>query len=787
MRLKFKAVLILGLAALTTLHAGNSAVAQDGAQPLVVGWTEMAPFFESGEDGDVDGFSAEVIERVAEIAGIEILFQQFSNLSEMRAAQAEGTTDILAGVAPSPMLEPGSLYSEPVAVTHVRLFMRTEEADISQEDFIGMRLGVVPPAAGSNPSPLLDRNTAVRMPNTATLLMRLLDGDIDGALVTEVSFFRQAHAAQLDHRIAAVGPPVGAFDRVVVLRREHAELLGAINEAVAVIEDNGDLEALRQKWGVVLPPPAPEVLVVGVTDFPPLQVVTEDGEFTGYAVEAVRELARRAGQPLKFIEISPEEWAAGPRPGAYDMLPQSPVTDARRERMDFSLPIEIFTTSIFMPANNSDGIASLADLREAGLRVAVSSNSASRGFVESEAGLSVDLVPNSRAALDAVLSGDADAMVAASSATHRMIEERGAVGKIVEVLPPVYVAPRAPALRPGLGTVREQFNSLTPGFLASEQHRFLVTRWYGEPIFWTQERVRLAVGGILAVAVGAIVAFLMWRQRVRQRHFAEIQAANAQLERQNARLDELNAELLRSNGELDNFAYVASHDLKEPLRGVTINANFLLREDLGERARDRVERMTELCQRMERLISDLLFFSRLSQKDTQPEAVDVTSVVGEIRRSLAETISEKNGVLEIDGDLPKVLAQPTRIATVFQNLIVNALKYNDSGAPAVEVGFAREVTVGGVPKTNMFFVRDNGIGIEEEFHDEVFRIFRRLNSDKIYGYGTGAGLSFVKRIIEDYGGEVTFVSTPGQGTTFYFSLPLADEETTVSGVTAMAS
>lgn len=232
------------------------------------------------------------------------------------------------------------------------------------------------------------------------------------------------------------------------------------------------------------------------------------------------------------------------------------------------------------------------------------------------------------------------------------------------------------------------------------------------------------------------------------------------------------ANLERSNRELDAFAYIASHDLQEPLRGITINANFLLRDFSNPDIAPRLERMVALCERMNKLISDLLFFSRLAQgNDIQLEVIP-QKVISRIANGLTEFLEERGGQIRVEGDLPTILSVGAKVEVVFRNLITNALKYNDSKKKTVTVGFMKKLTIKGIRYSNLFFVRDNGIGINESSHEKIFRLFSRLNKESAYGAGTGAGLSFVKKIVEDHGGEIFYAPNPKRGTTFYFSLPL---------------
>jgi light-regulated signal transduction histidine kinase (bacteriophytochrome) len=233
-------------------------------------------------------------------------------------------------------------------------------------------------------------------------------------------------------------------------------------------------------------------------------------------------------------------------------------------------------------------------------------------------------------------------------------------------------------------------------------------------------------------------------------------------------------DLERSNQELDDFAYIASHDLKEPLRGLFNHATFLL-EDYSDKIDEdgvrRLNRLGALCQRMERLINDLMYFSRLGRADLAIQSTDPNAIIVEIRQMMETLLSERGARIIVPHTLPLMVCDKIRVTEVFRNLITNAVKYNDKPERLVEVGFLESAITDTGPEKTVFYVRDNGVGIEREFHQEIFRIFKRLqNTPDGQEAGTGVGLTFVKKIVERHGGRIWLDSESGKGTVFYFNL-----------------
>jgi len=226
--------------------------------------------------------------------------------------------------------------------------------------------------------------------------------------------------------------------------------------------------------------------------------------------------------------------------------------------------------------------------------------------------------------------------------------------------------------------------------------------------------------------------------------------------------------LQKSNQELDEFAYIASHDLKEPLRGLSNNAIFL-KEDLGETMDEagirRLDRICLLASRMEQLVNDLLYFSRLGRQELAVQETDLNAVIAEVEEMIETTPHEDEVRIILPEPLPVIICDRPRIAELFRNLIVNAIKYNDKPEKRIEIGCRP-----GEDGHPVFHVRDNGIGIDPRFHEDIFRIFRRLNNEEDAARGTGSGLTFVRKIVERHGGTIWLESQPGMGATFYFTL-----------------
>lgn len=229
----------------------------------------------------------------------------------------------------------------------------------------------------------------------------------------------------------------------------------------------------------------------------------------------------------------------------------------------------------------------------------------------------------------------------------------------------------------------------------------------------------------------------------------------------------LNAVLSQSNEELERFAYICSHDMQEPVRMMNAFASLLAEsseQTLDDGGKRYLNFILDNARRMQKMISDILTFSRVGREDIILEAVDCEAILAEILAEFEDVI-QQHGAQVAYGPLPTVRTSSTLVRILFQNLIGNALKFQVRGQPPViTIGASR---LGGAWR---IAVSDNGIGIDEKFRTRIFTIFQRLHRKEDYP-GTGIGLSTCRKFIQLCGGDIDFSSAPGEGCTFYFTLP----------------
>ena len=259
--------------------------------------------------------------------------------------------------------------------------------------------------------------------------------------------------------------------------------------------------------------------------------------------------------------------------------------------------------------------------------------------------------------------------------------------------------------------------------------------------------------------------------RVAEERRRQAEAAAVELRQAKVELERANQELTRSNDELRQFAYIASHDLQEPLRSVTSFCNLLKEEYQGrldEQADNYIERVVQGAKRMKALVTGLLSYSRVSHDEQPPLSdVDLREVAADAIANLQSSVQDSGAEISL-GDLPMVMGDRLQLCQLLQNLLSNAILYRGERPPKIHVDATRD------GNRWEFAVEDNGIGIAPEYHQQVFEIFRRLHCRDKYP-GTGIGLAVCKKIVQRHGGRIWVESQPGAGTTFRFTLQATTE------------
>ncbi len=249
---------------------------------------------------------------------------------------------------------------------------------------------------------------------------------------------------------------------------------------------------------------------------------------------------------------------------------------------------------------------------------------------------------------------------------------------------------------------------------------------------------------------------------------SERKRAEESLERLNKSLEESVRELDRSNRELQELAYIAAHDLKTPLRGIGTLADWLVADyadKFDEQGKEKIILLTARAQRMNNMIDNILQYSQLGREGVRKQQVNLNDVLSEV---IEESEIPKNLKIAVEHELPTITCERTHLTQIFQNLLSNAVRYMDKSEPKIKIDCARH------NNSWLFSVADNGRGIEEKYFERIFKIFQKL-APRDGTDGGGIGLSIVKKIVEMNGGKVWVESQVGNGSTFFFTLPKADE------------
>jgi len=268
--------------------------------------------------------------------------------------------------------------------------------------------------------------------------------------------------------------------------------------------------------------------------------------------------------------------------------------------------------------------------------------------------------------------------------------------------------------------------------------------------FFNPETFNDIIRGVSIIFVGIVVAYL-----------------SEQISKKELDLKNIIEDLQRSNEDLQQFAYVASHDLQEPLRAITSFSQLLeeeYKDNLDKAGKEFLYYITDGAKKMNILIKDLLAYSRITTHAKPPKWNDLNKILENALFNLSESIKESGAIITYD-KFPTLKVDKTQFLQLFQNFISNAIKFRREVTPKIHIG-VKKIEIGW-----LFSIKDNGIGIESQYFDRIYNIFYRLHTKEEYP-GTGIGLPICKKIVQRYGGQIWIESEIGKGSTFFFTISM---------------
>ncbi|MBF9033160.1 transporter substrate-binding domain-containing protein [Rhodobacterales bacterium HKCCE2091] len=474
---------------------------------LTVPWTDSAGFSIVADDGGIHSFPVDLAQAIAAEAGFDVALVRHDTPTDVIAEMRDGRADMLASVARLPALEPGYVFVGPVAEIRFHLYVRADAPPgWTYDTFGGTRIAVLSGTAASNLDPP-GSTELVGYTDHVSAFAALIAGQVDGVIVADARASQTLRSTGFDRLIRPTFPAVLTIETFVALNRDHADLAPAIEEAIATLDASGELSRLRARWLMIPPVPVPDVLTVGVTHFPPYQVVNEDGSFGGFAVEVLEGLAERLGVDLRYVEVTAQEWAVGPQVGTFDLVPARSINPDEQPFIDFSLPIQAIEYGAFAATDRAE--------TDAPPTYGILASSPIRQRVSDALGVAPATVETAAEGVTALDAGEIDILIFPTVPFREHLARTDASDRFTRLADPVFQSELAVAMRPGLGELKERLDVVIPAFLGSLQYRDIVRRWLEPVPFWTEDRLRLLFAAAGAVAALGVVAFVVqnWRAR----------------------------------------------------------------------------------------------------------------------------------------------------------------------------------------------------------------------------------------------------------------------------------
>ncbi|PKN12343.1 MAG: hypothetical protein CVU69_07615 [Deltaproteobacteria bacterium HGW-Deltaproteobacteria-4] len=733
------------------------------AQPPVTSAAEIdyPPFSIVTADGRVDGFSVELLRAALKAMGRDVSFHT-GPWSEVRALLETGEIQALPLVGRTPEREALFDFTFPYMTLHGAIVVRADNSTIrTMEDLRGHKVAVM---QGDNAEEFLRREergiTLITTPTFEEALHALSTGDYDAVVMQRLVALRLIQEGGIPN-LRVVDHPIEGFrqDFSFAVKEGDRATLAVLNEGLALVIADGTYQRLHAKWFAALQLPARQRLIVGGdAAFPPYEYLDNRGNPTGFISELTRAIATESGLD---VEIRLGSWHAVLQQleaGEIDIIQGIFYSPERDRIFDFGPP---HLVTHYVSAVRRGEIAAPNSYEElTGLRII-----AQRGDVIVEElralGLTelLTLVDSQEEALRELVQGEHDCALVARIPALSLIEKNAWAGLQLgrkSLLERKY----AYSVKAGQQALLAKFSEGLQVLQANGEYQRIQDKWlthYREPphTLWVALRYS-AIVLIPLLIVLALITLWSWtlRRQVAKR-LSERKAAEAALQ--------------QKNEELEQFAYIVSHDLKSPL--ITVKSFLaLLRQDIAANHTELIDKDMAYIQgaadKMERLLAALLRLSQIGRIDNPAETVQLKTLIDDCLATLAGSLRQQQTAIVTDASPLQLRGDLLQLGQIWQNLIENAIKYRgDQPQLRIEIGVEE------LERETVFFVCDNGMGIEPEHAERIFRLFAQLNPGSD---GTGLGLTLAKKIVELYQGRIWLESQGrGHGCCFRFTLPAA--------------
>lgn len=732
------------------------------------------PFCIVGEDGRADGFSVELLQAALRTMHRNVTFT-IGPWARVKQDLAEGRVQVLPLVGRTPGREQIYDFTFPYLTMHGTIVVRdTETGILAPEDLRGRRVAVM---AGDNAEEFLRRvDTGAAIVTTPTFkpaLQGLSEGRYDAVVIQKLLALQLINELGIAN-LKTVGPPLQDFVQsfCFAVRKGDHKLLSILNEGLSLVIADGTFDRLHAKWfGPLnkLEYGHSPIIVGGDDNYPPYEFIDAKGQPAGYNVDLTRAIARQMGITVD-IRLGPwGEIRKGLENGQIDII-QGMFYSPERDAIHNFSPAHSVVNHVMAVRKGTTIPRDMTDLH--GKSIVVMNGDIMHDLAAKN-GYTGQLIPaeSQEEALRLLAEGQGDvALVAKIPALYWIQKHRWKNLKVADrsLLSPeyCYAAPH------GNDRVLKLFSEGLANLRDTGEYRDIYSKWLGvyepaHPGWRTIIKYSLfTTGPICALLILAV----LWSRTLSRKvalKTAELRKEIAERQQRELEIRAKNTELDEKNAELERFTYTASHDLKSPLVTLKSFLGFMerdLEKGDAERVRTDMQYMHNAVDRMNILLANLLEMSRIGKGTSYPETVSFRTVVDEALLLLRGAIVEAEAEIRITGASAVFHADRVRLVEIWQNLIDNALKYRQPDIPVhIDIGLDYG---DGAP---VFFVRDNGIGIEPRYHQKIFGLFDQLNPGM---QGSGVGLALVKRIVELYGGNIWVESgEQRQGTCFRFTLP----------------